>query len=138
MLRPGLWYNIWVPNKNTTHPPVSAAAHPGAWILPQNDVWNVPVEDEQLEAMMVGNQAVSYRGLVVDTQGGIYGVRNMGDVRSGGYNAYGRVSLGGKKVAAWTSDRLFQRPDGSLCKVAVIVVHAPNRADVALLKIVAA
>lgn len=52
----------------------------------------------------------------------IYGMRTLQNVRESGYQLEGKVSIDGKKVRAFTSNRIFERKDGSLINVAVLFV----------------
>ena len=49
-----------------------------------------------------------------------YAVRTLTDTRESGYAQDGRVSLNGRKLSAFTSDALFELPDGRLISAAVI------------------
>jgi hypothetical protein len=49
-----------------------------------------------------------------------YPVRTLTDTRENGYAMDGRVSLNGRKLSAFTSDALFELPDGRLISAAVI------------------
>ena len=49
-----------------------------------------------------------------------YSVRTLTDPRQNGYAMDGRVSLNGRKLSAFTSDALFELPDGRLISAAVI------------------
>ncbi len=49
--------------------------------------------------------------------------RTMHAPRQSGYELEGRVSLGGKKVSAFTSSQLFELPDGRLIDCATIFVR---------------
>lgn len=55
----------------------------------------------------------------------LYGNRTMFDVRQGGYELEGRVSIQGKKYTAFTSACMFETPTGHLINVGVI--HARVR-----------
>ncbi len=52
----------------------------------------------------------------------VLGLRTMGDLRENGYAMDGRVSVGGKRRRAFTSDFLYTRPDGTLGKSAILWV----------------
>jgi hypothetical protein len=54
-----------------------------------------------------------------------YGFRTLTGIRQGGYELEGRVSIGGRKYAAFTSSQLFELPDGRLIDIATI--HARVR-----------
>jgi len=98
----------------------------GAWRVPENPLWNPPQEDQALESNAplwpTWIQPTSLRGLVVDLEGRIYGVRAMHDLRQDGYAMRGRVSLGGRKFPAFTGSRLFVHPDGSLVNVSCLMI----------------
>jgi hypothetical protein len=49
-----------------------------------------------------------------------YPIRTLTDTRENGYALDGRVSLNGRKLSAFTSDILFELPDGRLISAAVI------------------
>lgn len=57
----------------------------------------------------------------------VIGLRTMHDLRESGYSTDGRVSVRGVKRSAFTSDLLYQRPDGTLGKCAIIHVRAVKR-----------
>jgi hypothetical protein len=107
-----------------------AEKHPGAWKLPDNDIWNLPTEggEQRFEIDTVGPWQVvkTVRGLAVDYNGRVFGIRSMHAPKESGYNMEGRVSVGGKKYRAFTSSRLFERPDGSLIDVAILYVCFPK------------
>lgn len=52
----------------------------------------------------------------------LHGVRTLHNLHESGYCHTGQVSIGGRKIRAFTSDELMQRPDGRLVKVAVLHV----------------
>jgi len=104
-----------------------ATVNPGAWTLPANDVWNVPADvgEQRFEIETVDRAPWPYvriTGLAVTLDGKIFGMRTMNRPRESGYQQEGRVSVGGKKYRAFTSSTLFERPDGSLVDVGVLVV----------------
>lgn len=117
-----------------------ANAQPGAWLLPDNDVWNIPpdVDEVHFEIETTGygwNLITSIRALVITCEfgdfsrplnGRVFGVRTLSNPRESGYSHEGRVSLGGRKYRAFTSSRLFERADGSLVDVAVLFVCIPG------------
>lgn len=109
----------------------------GSWRLPRNNIWNIPdpptskvrfqYEKQTEYVRYVGTSIL--RGLVVDNQGCVYGMRNLLDRRPEGYAIHGRVSIGGKKHGAFTSSRTFERQDGSLVntEVLILVRDLPSR-----------
>jgi len=103
-----------------------AIVGPGSWKLPKNEIWNIPekpINDVHFEIEQLGNFAqtvISLTALVIDCDGKIYGIRKAREIKSDGYGATGRVSVNGKKVKCFTSSKLFEREDGSLCDVAVL------------------
>jgi len=109
-----------------------AETHPGAWKLPANDVWNIPPGSEQrFDMECVGPwQIVSkIRGLAIDLDGRVYGMRSMSRPRQSGYEMEGYVSIGSKKRSAFTSSMLFEREDGSLVSVACLIVRREKEAN---------
>ena len=73
---------------------------------------------------------VSYRALVerVDFATGrasFWSARTLTDLRQNGYAMDGRVSLGGRKVSAFTSSYLFEIEDGRFFETATIFVRIP-------------
>lgn len=56
-----------------------------------------------------------------------YPVRTLTDTRESGYAMDGRVSLNGRKHSAFTSDVLFQLPDGLLISAAVIFARESTK-----------
>lgn len=50
----------------------------------------------------------------------VYGERTMTNWKQLGYEAEGKVSIGGKRVRAFTSSKLFQLPDGQLLSCGVL------------------
>ena len=75
---------------------------------------------------------VSYRAIVETKDFGEYSTvtrarfwpaRTMHAPRQSGYELEGRVSLGGKKISAFTSSQLFELPDGRLVDCATIFVR---------------
>jgi len=102
-----------------------AGVSPGAWKLPPNDVWNIPEDTEvRFDYETVGPWQVvrSLRALAVTLDGKVFGNRALSNPRESGYQMEGRVSIGGRKYRAFTSSHLFEREDGSLCDVAVLIV----------------
>ena len=70
---------------------------------------------------------ISLQGLAIDLEGRVYGVRKMSRPTESGYQMEGRVSIGGKTYRAFTSSRMFERPDGSLVDVGVFIVCSDNK-----------
>lgn len=106
-----------------------AQVHPGAWKLEPNEVWNVPAEGHQVHHELdlgpgFHRPLKSITALVIDLKGRIYGVRKMSDSQECGHQRHGRVSIGGRKIRAFTGSKMFQRPDGSLIDVAVLIASA--------------
>ena len=97
---------------------------PGAWKLPPNEVWNVPDDVGEVrfdfDVGELGFGIRKVRGLAVDGDGNVYGIRTLHDAREDGYCMRGRVKVGGNRYWAFTSSVLFERPDGSLCNVGVL------------------
>jgi hypothetical protein len=56
-----------------------------------------------------------------------YAVRTLTDTRQNGYAMDGRVSLNGRKHSAFTTDQLFQLPDGRLISAAVIFARESTK-----------
>jgi len=113
---------------------VQAEVLPGAWKLPTNEVWNIPAEggEERFEIKTTGygwNLVTDIKGLACTLNGKIFGYRNMHHPKESGYQMEGKVSIGGKKIRAFTSSRLFERPDGSLIDIAILVVCLKEEAD---------
>lgn len=111
---------------------VQAEVAPGAWKLPQNDLWNIPPKGTgELRFLMEHGEGfhrplIAIEALAITIDGKVFGNRRMHHPRESGYNQEGRVSVGGKKHRAFTSSRLFEREDGSLCDVAVFIVVSPK------------
>jgi len=95
---------------------------------------NPEVDEQRGELKSFGpwHIPVSYKAICMDTlyQKGdygqinpvnktVFGIRTLTNVRQGGYELEGRVSIGGKKYTAFTSSQLFE-VDGKLIDVAVI------------------
>lgn len=105
-----------------------AEVHPGAWKLAKNDVWNVPDAPTNevrfnIETSGSGwNVIVGIAGLAIEPDGKIWGWRKLHKPKESGYVHEGVVSVGGEKLRAFTSSRLFERPDGSLCDVGVLYI----------------
>ena len=102
----------------------------GSWTLEKNDVWNIPdgVHEVRGEMETVGMWSIChhYSALAVDRDGYVYGIRSLSKPRESGYVLEGRVSIDGKSYRAFTSSKLFQRGDGSLCDVAILYVCMPD------------
>jgi hypothetical protein len=110
-----------------------AEVHAGAWKLPKNDIWSIPpdvgevrfVHDESAHMGFGGElRRVTRRltGLAITRDGRVFGKRTLMSPKESGYQLEGRVSIGGTKYRAFTSSRLFEREDGSLCDVGVLIV----------------
>lgn len=56
-----------------------------------------------------------------------YAVRTLADTRPSGYAMDGRVSLNGRKHSAFTTDALFQLPNGHLISAAVIFARESTK-----------
>ena len=102
----------------------------GAWKLPTNSVWNIPTDTDEVRFdytiinEMWGFSIISkMRALAITMCGKIYGERSASYPCPDGYTAYGRISINGKKVKAFSSSKLFEREDGSLCDVAVWIIR---------------
>ncbi len=103
-----------------------------AWNLPKNDLWNVPpagVHEVHFETETASpwGQIRRLRGLVIDERGYVYGTRSLQKIKTLGYDLEGRVSVAGETWRAFTSAKLFYRPDGSLCNVAVLYLCTDGR-----------
>lgn len=112
----------------TTYP-IARHVSAACWTLEKNDVWNVPdapTNEVRFEIETRGPwQIVSkVRGLAMTDDGRVYGLRNLLDARQSGYDMNGKVSIAGRKYRAFTSSKLFQRPDGSLVDVGILYVCA--------------
>lgn len=79
---------------------------------------------------------VSYRAITESRDLGEYSkttrarfwpVRTLSNPRESGYCLEGRVSLGGEKVSAFTSDTLFELPDGRLISAATNFVRLRDK-----------
>jgi hypothetical protein len=101
----------------------------GEWTLPENPVWNVPAEDvyfDMKKSRFPFASVIGVRGLAVDRDNRIYGIRSMTDVHEEGHDLEGRVSIGGKKYSAFTGKTTFLRPDGKYVDVATLHVRYPS------------
>ena len=97
----------------------------GSWTLEPNAVWSIPDGVHEVRGEMdFGPRHVvrSYRALATDKDGYIYGIRALSKPKGSGYVLEGHISIDGKKIRAFTSSTLFQRPDGSLVDVAILYV----------------
>jgi hypothetical protein len=56
-----------------------------------------------------------------------YPIRTLTDTRQNGYAMDGRVSLNGRKHSAFTTDQLFELPDGRLISAAVIFARESTK-----------
>lgn len=111
----------------TTTQVVHAEVHPGAWKLKPNTVWSIPngVGEVRFEIKVDSGPwqgLLSVRALAIALDGRIWGVRRLLKPQEAGLVQTGRVSIAQKKYRAFTSSRLFERPDGSLVNVAVLIV----------------
>ena len=116
------------------------ATHDGefgcVWRVPQNEVWNPPADAcdvrFQIEARGPWQIISKVRGLAMSPDGTIHGVRSLLRPRESGYAMEGAVSIGGKRIRAFTSSALFFAQNGKLCNVAILYVcdrqalFAPN------------
>lgn len=109
-------------------PFAQTTANGGALVLPQNKIWNVPSisEGDQGFKIEVGpgphSPLRSLTALVMSTDGRVFGIRKSSELTENGASGhFVRISLAGQKRRCFTSSRLFQRPDGSLCEVAVFL-----------------
>jgi hypothetical protein len=108
-----------------------AEVHAGAWKLPENEVWNVPpkpTNEVRFDIETRGPWGVISRiaGLAIESDGKIWGWRELERPRESGYAYEGYVNVGGKRFRAFTSSQLFERADGSLCNVAVLYICKPK------------
>ena len=103
-----------------------ATTAPGAWTLAHNDVWSVPETGGEIpfeyETQGPWQIVRKLRGLAVTLDGKVFGMRNLQRPRESGHQMEGRVSVGGKSYRAFTSSKLFERPDGSLIDVGALIV----------------
>ena len=84
--------------------------------------WNIPVSYRAItEARDFGEHSKV-------TRARFWPVRTISNPRESGYCLEGRVSLGGKNVSAFTSDTLFELPDGRLVAAATIFVRLRDNA----------
>lgn len=107
----------------------------GSWSLEQNDVWNVPAGREDVRGEMATSGGImptiySYRALAMDQDGFVYGMKSLNNPRESGHDLEGKVRIDGKVYRAFTSSKLFERPDGSLCDVAILYVCKSKDAPV--------
>lgn len=84
--------------------------------------WQIPVSYRALCMSMV-NAYPDFPSITHSKTA--YGVRTLTNIRQGGYELEGRVSIKGKKYTAFASSQLFELPDGRLIDVATI--HARVR-----------
>ena len=104
---------------------IQAEVHPGAWKLKENEVWNIPkhgINEVRFEFETIGPWIKKLQGLALTLDGKIFGERSLTEPKESGYVMEGRVSVQGKKYRAFTSSKLFEREDGSLVDVGVLVV----------------
>ena len=104
-----------------------AEVKPGSWKLRDNEIWSIPndVGEQRFEMKHHGpwNVIVSIRALAITLDGKVFGMRRMSRPKESGYQMEGRVNIGHRKYRAFTSSKLFERPDGSLVDVAVFIVR---------------
>jgi hypothetical protein len=124
-------------DKTPVFEPFEVFPDAGAWRLPEDAPWRIPDDDEGFDVVNEGRwmgRVVKIRGLAITSfdfnevtstpaRGFVLGYRNLLDPKESGYQIEGRVSIGGKKYSAFTSSRIFERPDRSLCDVAVLYVR---------------
>jgi hypothetical protein len=94
-------------------------------VVPDNDIWNVPDEDQPFEiehGRFPFASIIKLRGLAMTPGGKIFGMRSLTDMREDGYVMRGRVSIEGKKYPAFTTDRIFCNSSGKLINVAILYV----------------
>lgn len=77
--------------------------------------WQIPVSFKALCCSAVYTKEMFTRC----SQKTFYGVRTLTNIRQGGYELEGYVSINGKKHSAFTSSELFE-VDGKLINVAII------------------
>jgi hypothetical protein len=83
--------------------------------------WGIPVSYKAL-AMSVKYTPEDKQRYTAENDGATaYGIRTLTNVRQGGYELEGRVSVNGKKYRGFTSSQLFEI-DGKLVDVATIYV----------------
>jgi hypothetical protein len=111
--------------------PVAKQCHPpydSTYTLEQNEVWNLPNNcgEIRFDLEMGPMPFCSIRkihALAVDYKSRtVFGLRSLCDFHDEGYIHRGRVSINGKKYRAFTSSMMFERTDGSLVDVAVLLV----------------
>jgi hypothetical protein len=85
--------------------------------------WNIPVSFKAICVSAIFDRSTCLVSKISET---IYGIRTLSNVKQGGYELEGYVSINGKKYSAFTSSQLFEI-DGKLIDVAVI--HARVHAD---------
>lgn len=86
-------------------------------------VWNIPVSFKTI-AISAKYEVTEGHFSKCCTEKTVYGIRTMTNVRQGGYELEGYVSIGGKKYSCFTSSELFE-VNGKLINVSVI--HARVR-----------
>ena len=96
----------------------------GAWVLEDcaNPIWQIPegVDEVRFNFNLNSYGALtSLKGVVMDSEGNIYGERTLTDLKQSGYCMFGRVSVGGKKQRAFTSNQIFES-NGRLVSVAIL------------------
>ena len=94
-------------------------------VVPENKIWNVPDEDQTFEithGKFPFASIIKLTGLAMTPGGKIFGMRSLTNMSEDGYVTRGRVSIGGKKYGAFTSDRIFTNKNGKLVKVPILYV----------------
>ena len=101
-----------------------AEVGPGEWVLPKNNVWNLPTGRSEVpfDIELFHGRIMNLVGLAVTQDGKVFGYRLLQEPKESGYHMGGRVTVHGKKYRAFTSTKLFRRSDGSLCDVAILMV----------------
>lgn len=105
----------------------------GSWPAPgPNAIWTLPdgVGEVRGESTCCPGWFAAirtYRALACDAWGRIYGMRSLSHPRESGHDLEGRVSIGGRSYRAVTGSQLFERPDRTLRRVAILYVCFPSR-----------
>lgn len=96
----------------------------GSYRLAKNDVWNVPAEDQWGGHEVVGPWQItrSYRAVAIDSDGYVFGERQLRNPREEGHCLEGTVSVCGQRYWAFTSSTLFQYDNKTLVNVATLHV----------------
>ena len=103
-------------------------------VLPDNPIWSLPADNQDVRFDMTQRGpwgiVTSVRGLAVDREGRIWGIRSMSGVKESGYQLEGKVSLGGKSYTAFTSSiHLRRSPDSPDVEVATLYVRHGRSPD---------